>query len=235
MFSNFYAKNKIKNVLILFTIFAIINSMKRLIIVWLCGVKMCLSDPITYEEAKAFVEKFDGSHLEQIDKVFLQKNILKIMGVPSEKAQFLTVYNYLLTSKDTPLNKFYTLAQEKKSCCAKYKAIWEEIYDQAWKALLIKYKIDDKTLRDLVNNDLEDLEKYGFYSWGDRYDDDFDPDHIAKIEQQLKALKEGSVSTENTISESKSDTRKRLPAGDSFLEKKRVNSNFVSNQISDSF
>ena len=54
-----------------------------------------------------------------------------VWHVFGEKARFLATYNYLLTSNDTLLNKFYAVAQKKANYCAKYKDIWEEIYKQA--------------------------------------------------------------------------------------------------------
>lgn len=62
----------------------------------------------------------------------------------------------------------------------------EWVYNQDCEALKNYYGINNNTLSTVLKNDLEYLNELGYFPWLDPYDDDFDSEHITKIEEQLE-------------------------------------------------
>ena len=180
------------------------------IILLFLALKMCYCD-----EIEELVKKYQGQPLNEINIDFTEENCRKLSMLSgkfylSENANLLWAYVRLNTKSETYtiLKKFYDIAAKKQKS-NNYKKQWEIIYKNAWDDCNNTYEFDEKTIK-TINEDLDDLENYGIYPFTDPYTDDFDPDHIAKIEQQLK-LKADSVvkNSFDSGNEEEIDIRKR--------------------------
>ena len=177
-------------------------------------VKVCCCD-----EIEEIVKNYHGQSLNEVYIDFSEENCRKLSMLSgkfylSENANLLWAYVRLNTKSEkyTILKKFYDIAAKKQKS-NNYKKQWKIIYKNAWDDCNNIYELDDKTIK-TINKDLKDLRNYGIYPFTDPYTGDFDPDHVTKIEQQLKLKADRLVkNSSDSGNEKEIDIRKRSSSG----------------------